>query len=258
MSARRACRSRARRTLRASSHQRSASSTSEARSSLLAGVPMSWMAHVGRRLPGLPRAGARRDDRRRGRERVRRLLPWRHRRDGGPLARSRPCGRSPAIEAASRRCCPPRTPPGWGRELARRFGVPYWQFALTATDANRWMLRMCRHVTAPPAGGGLQLVLPRLGGRGLRDARRGRRARGRATGSSARRGPGARPPAWPSSTTSTPSSAVLAHGDVACLLMEPALTNIGIVLPEPGFLGGVREACTAARHAPRSSTRRTR
>ena len=35
-----------------------------------------------------------------------------------------------------------------GDELARRFGVPYWQFSLTATDANRWMLRMCRHVTA--------------------------------------------------------------------------------------------------------------
>ena len=36
---------------------------------------------------------------------------------------------------------------------------------------------------------------------------------------------------------------MLAHGDVACLLMEPALTNIGIVLPEPGFLDEVREPC---------------
>ena len=33
----------------------------------------------------------------------------------------------------------------------------------------------------------------------------------------------------------------LAHGDVAALLMEPALTNIGIVLPDPGYLDGVRE-----------------
>jgi glutamate-1-semialdehyde 2,1-aminomutase len=33
----------------------------------------------------------------------------------------------------------------------------------------------------------------------------------------------------------------LAHGDVAAMLMEPALTNIGIVLPEPGYLDGVRE-----------------
>jgi glutamate-1-semialdehyde 2,1-aminomutase len=40
--------------------------------------------------------------------------------------------------------------------------------------------------------------------------------------------------------------AALAHGDVACVLMEPALTNIGIVLPEPGFLEAVRAACTRA------------
>ena len=33
----------------------------------------------------------------------------------------------------------------------------------------------------------------------------------------------------------------MAEGDVACLLMEPALTNIGIVLPEDGYLAGVRE-----------------
>ena len=33
----------------------------------------------------------------------------------------------------------------------------------------------------------------------------------------------------------------LAHGDVAAVLMEPALTNIGIVLPEPGYLEAVRE-----------------
>jgi glutamate-1-semialdehyde 2,1-aminomutase len=38
--------------------------------------------------------------------------------------------------------------------------------------------------------------------------------------------------------------AALAHGDVAAVLMEPALTNIGIVLPEDGFLDGVRELCT--------------
>ncbi len=36
----------------------------------------------------------------------------------------------------------------------------------------------------------------------------------------------------------------LEHEDVACLLMEPALTNIGIVLPEPGFMDSVRELCT--------------
>ena len=34
----------------------------------------------------------------------------------------------------------------------------------------------------------------------------------------------------------------LAHGDVACVLAEPALTNIGIVLPEPGYHAALREA----------------
>ena len=37
-----------------------------------------------------------------------------------------------------------------GSELARRFGVPYWQFSLTATDANRWVLRMMRQITGRP------------------------------------------------------------------------------------------------------------
>ena len=37
-----------------------------------------------------------------------------------------------------------------GAELQRRFGLPYWQFALTATDANRWMLRMCRMAQKRP------------------------------------------------------------------------------------------------------------
>ena len=37
--------------------------------------------------------------------------------------------------------------------------------------------------------------------------------------------------------------AALAPGDVAVLITEPALTNIGIVLPEPGFLDGLRAIC---------------
>jgi len=35
-------------------------------------------------------------------------------------------------------------------ELARRFGLPQWSFALTATDANRWAIRIARHVTGRP------------------------------------------------------------------------------------------------------------
>jgi glutamate-1-semialdehyde 2,1-aminomutase len=35
--------------------------------------------------------------------------------------------------------------------------------------------------------------------------------------------------------------AALAQGDVACVLAEPALTNVGIVHPEPGFHAALRE-----------------
>ena len=35
-------------------------------------------------------------------------------------------------------------------ELTRRFGVSAWSFALTATDANRWALRLCRALTGRP------------------------------------------------------------------------------------------------------------
>ena len=47
-----------------------------------------------------------------------------------------------------------------------------------------------------------------------------------------------------SSTTLGSLERALEHEDVACLLMEPALTNIGIVLPEPGYMDAVRELCT--------------
>ena len=71
------------------------------------------------------------------------------------------------------------------------------------------------------------------------------RGRGRATSAppSTRR----RRPACASSTTSTRSSALLADEQVACVLAEPALTNIGIVLPEPGL---PRRAARGVRRAP--------
>jgi glutamate-1-semialdehyde 2,1-aminomutase len=129
-----------------------------------------------------------------------------------------------------------------GTELARRFGVPYWQFSLTATDANRWMIRMCRHVTGRDRiavfswcyHGSVDESFVRLDEQGLARAREGLVG----------------PAVDPTETTRVAEfndidsvRSVLEHGDVACLLMEPALTNIGIVLPEPGFLGEVRNLC---------------
>jgi glutamate-1-semialdehyde 2,1-aminomutase len=130
-----------------------------------------------------------------------------------------------------------------GAELARRFGLPYWQFALTATDANRWMIRMCRHVTGRPRiavfswcyHGSVDEAFVTLDEQGLARAREGLVG----------------PALDPTETTRVAEfndigslERVLEHEDVACLLMEPALTNIGIVLPEPGFLDAVRELCT--------------
>ncbi len=125
-----------------------------------------------------------------------------------------------------------------GEELTRRFGLPYWQFSLSATDANRWLLRMCRQVTRRPRvavfnwcyHGSVDEAFVTLDG--SREGNVG-------------------PMVDPAETTRVAEfnevdsvEAALAHGDVACLLMEPALTNIGIVLPEPGFLEAVRELCT--------------
>ena len=127
-----------------------------------------------------------------------------------------------------------------GAELARRFGLPYWSFSLTATDANRWAIRLARAVTGRPKilfhnycyHGSVDESLIVIGPDGEGMSRAGN--------------VGA-----PSDVTST-SRVVeyndlegmerqLAHRDVAAVLIEPALTNIGIVLPAVGYLSGVRE-----------------
>jgi glutamate-1-semialdehyde 2,1-aminomutase len=127
-----------------------------------------------------------------------------------------------------------------GAELTRRFGMTQWSFSLTATDANRWVLRIVRALTGRPKilvnsycyHGSVDesLIVVGPGGEGV--SREGN--------------VGA-----PCDVTETSRVAeyndldgldrALGHGDVAAVLMEPALTNIGIVLPEPGYLEGVRE-----------------
>jgi glutamate-1-semialdehyde 2,1-aminomutase len=127
-----------------------------------------------------------------------------------------------------------------GAELSRRFGLPYWSFALTATDANRWAIRLLRAVSGRPKilfnsycyHGSVDESLIVVGPDGRGTSREGN--------------VGA-----PTDVTGTSRVAEfndlaglqeqLAEGDVAAVLMEPALTNIGIVLPRPGYLDGVRE-----------------
>lgn len=124
-------------------------------------------------------------------------------------------------------------------ELHRRFGLPKWQFAMTATDANRFVLRFSRALTKRP-----KIVVMDWCYHGTVDETLAIRGD---DGSTISR-PGAMgPPVHPSVTTiSVPFNDIqaleraLATGEVACVLMEPALTNIGIVLPQPGYLDDVR------------------
>ena len=133
-----------------------------------------------------------------------------------------------------------------GGELSRRFGLPIWSFALSATDANRWAIRLARLVTGRPRilvfsycyHGSVDETFIVLGPDGRAHSRLGNVA----------------PAVDPTTTTRVVEwndlAAVereLAYGDVAAILTEPALTNIGIVLPKPGFLAGLRELAT--RHA---------
>jgi glutamate-1-semialdehyde 2,1-aminomutase len=222
-----------------STHPRSAALADRARRSLLAGVPMPWMT----RWPGAfpvffeTAAGARFTDVD-GLEYVDLCLG-----DTGAMT-----GHAlPAVtEAVTRRAASgittmlPSEDAVWvGEELARRFGLPVWQLAMSATDANRFVLRFARHLTGRPRiavmdwcyHGTVDETLAVLDGDRV-VAR-----------------PGALGPPVPVAETTAvvPFNDLdaldrrLGAGDVACLLMEPALTNIGIVLPDDGYLAGVRE-----------------
>ncbi len=124
-------------------------------------------------------------------------------------------------------------------ELRRRFGLPYWQFALTATDANRFAIRIareitqrskilvynyCYHGTVDESFASLHdgVVGPRRGNIG--------------------------PPVNPVETTRVVEfndlnalEDALKHGDVAVVLAEPAMTNVGIILPDEGYWAAMRE-----------------
>ncbi len=130
-----------------------------------------------------------------------------------------------------------------GAELTRRFGMPLWSFTLSATDANRWAIRLARLATGRSKilvfgycyHGSVDEAFALPGPDGTTVSRPGNVA----------------PPVPLDQTTRAATwndlasvEAQLRHGDVAAILTEPALTNIGIVLPEPGFLEGLRELAT--------------
>ena len=127
-------------------------------------------------------------------------------------------------------------------DLTRRFGLPLWSFSLTATDANRWALRLARMVTGRPKvaafsycyHGSVDETFVQMGADGATELRRGNVGAPSPIADTTR--------AIEFNDLDSVERA-LAHGDVAVLITEPALTNIGIVLPEPGFLEGVAALC---------------
>lgn len=126
-----------------------------------------------------------------------------------------------------------------GELLAKRFGLPFWQAATTATDANRFVLRLARGLTGRP-----KLLVFNGCYHGTVDETFVRLKDGRPI-----HRPGLVGQALDLTThtkvvefNDLPAlEAALAPGDVACVITEPALTNIGMVLPEAGFHAGLRE-----------------
>jgi glutamate-1-semialdehyde 2,1-aminomutase len=126
-----------------------------------------------------------------------------------------------------------------GEELTRRFGPARWQFALTATDANRFAIRLARHITGRP-----KVLVFNWCYHGTVDESFATLRDGEVVERDGNLGP----PVPLAETTRVvewnDTEALrreLLEGDVACVLAEPALTNIGIVLPEPGFHEALRE-----------------
>jgi glutamate-1-semialdehyde 2,1-aminomutase len=222
-------------------HPRSRALAEDARASLLGGVPMHWMV----RWPGgfpifaVEAHGARFRDAD-GLEYVDFCLG-----DTGAMAGHSP---EPTVRAVAEQAArgitlmlPSEDAIAVGAELARRFGLPRWQFALTATDANRFAIRLARHITGRPRilvfnwcyHGTVDESFATLDGAGRVRAREGNLG----------------PPVPLDETTRVVEwndvealERELAHGDVACVLAEPALTNIGIVPPEAGFHDALRDA----------------
>ncbi len=127
-----------------------------------------------------------------------------------------------------------------GEELSRRFGLPRWLYTLTATDANRTALRAARQLTGRP----FVLVFSYCYHGSVDEAF----AIGDADGVTHAREGNVGPPVDPALTTRAIEfndlealRAALSDGLVACVLAEPAMTNMGIIQPDEGFHAGMRE-----------------
>src|SRR5689334_2258998 len=220
-------------------HPKSKALFERAGKSLLAGVPMNWMRKWAGSFPPFVREaqgghffdvdGNRYVDLCLG--------------DTGAMTGHSPFATVKAIEQQAQRgitlMLPSEDAVFVAEELQRRFGLPYWQFALTATDANRFSIRLARHITGRP-----RILVFNWCYHGTVDETFITLREGKAQ---ARRG-NIGPPVDPAVTTAVVEfndlpglEAALAQHDIACVLAEPALTNVGIVHPEPGFHAALRD-----------------
>src|SRR6202049_1571946 len=211
-----------------------------ARKSLLAGVPMNWMVKwagafspFGREAQGahfVDVDGHRYTDFCLG--------------DTGAMTGHSPPATVKAVEEQSRRAITLMLPGEdsifVAEELQKRFQLPYWQFALTATDANRFSIRLARQITGRPKilvfnwcyHGTVDETFITLNANGAAGPR-----------------PGDIGAPVNSAVTTTviefndvvALERALAVGDVVCVLAEPAMTNVGIVHAEPGYHQALRE-----------------
>ncbi|USG66640.1 aspartate aminotransferase family protein [Brevibacillus ruminantium] len=126
-----------------------------------------------------------------------------------------------------------------GEALTKRFGLPYWQVAISATDANRFSLRLARHITKRK-----YVLVFNYSYHGTVDEAFITLKDGVAESRSGNIGPQVDPTQTTKVIEFNDIEALekaLAPGDVACVLAEPAMTNIGIIHPEPGYLEALRE-----------------
>ncbi len=231
----------------AASFPRSRAAFAGAGGHLLGGVPMTWM----RMWPGgfpVYQAAARgaRLTTVDGRELIDFCLG-----DTGAMAGHSP---APVAEAVARRYTElggattmlPTEDAAWvAAELARRFGVSHWSFTLSATDANRWAIRVARQLTRRPK----ILVFSYCYHGSVDEAFIVAGPDGRPRSRDGNVGAPVDPVVTTRVVEFNDAAALereLAHGDVAAVLMEPALTNIGIVLPRDRYLAQVRELTRAA------------
>jgi len=211
-----------------------------ARKSLLAGVPMNWMVKWAGAFPPFVREaqGAHFFDVD-GHRYIDFCLG-----DTGAMTGHSPHATVKAMEEQARRgitlMLPGEDSIFVAEELQKRFQLPYWQFALTATDANRFSIRLARQITGRAKilvfnwcyHGTVDETFITLGANGAAGPRPGNIG----------------PPVNPSVTTKVVEfndvdalEAALVSGDVACVLAEPAMTNVGIVHPQEGFHKALRE-----------------